>query len=185
MDNRTELIVRLWNDSRRYFRACAERERLLGMQDVEDLASDVMVAVIPRLDGLHAPDRYVRRMARNRVIRELRRRRAEQGVLFPMDPSADAVTDASDAFDDQAERVVRTARRLLREEDTITRMMVAARCASPSRSFSEISQVTGVSSSALRMRMSRFTRRVRSAVENPAPRVVVHRTKTRKYAHVR
>jgi DNA-directed RNA polymerase specialized sigma24 family protein len=113
-------------------------------------------------------------MARNRVVRELKHRRATQGRMCPLeeqdglpDPDTSSLQESvgmDGGMGDRAERAVRTARFVLREEDEVTRMMVSARCASPPRTFSEISATTGVSSSALRMRMTRFTRRVRSVL---------------------
>lgn len=202
MDKHTDLIVRLWNDSRRYFRACVAQEPLLSVHDVDDLASDVMVAIIPRLEGLRKPDHYARRMARNRVIRELKRRRMDPSIGIPDylrdGPALADVPDTDqdgddDALSDNDHRLLAVAQDLLLGEDETTRVMVASRCSVPESTFHEISQQTGVSSSALRMRMTRFRKRVQSALpsdvanedrsahpENPAGRVVVHRTKTRK-----
>lgn len=187
MDDRTELIVRLWNECRRYFRACVTQEPLLGYHDVDDLAADVMVAVIPRLDGLSQPDHYVRRVARNQLLRVLKHRRRTCNLDDGLYPAEElwASQEEDGRLSDGDSLVLAIAQAVLLEEDDATRKMVTHRCASPARTFKEISQMTGVASSALRMRMSRYTARVRSALphstafKNPVGRVVVHRTKTR------
>lgn len=166
---------------------CVTREPLLSADDVDDLASDVMVAIIPRLDGLSQPDHYVHRVARNRVIRELRNRRRACNLNDDVCPVEELweCQEEDGPLSDADTLVLVTAQAILLKEDDATRKMIHYRCASPSRTFNEISQITGVASSALRMRMSRYAARVRSAlphstaVQNPVGRVVVHRTKTR------
>lgn len=148
-----------------YFMGCVGREALLGREDARDLAADVVAAVLPRLEHLEAPLRYVLTMCRHRLIHFLKRKRARvQRVVA--DGSIPAVADPDPSMDvglgDLELRQLVHIRSHMRETDTLTRQIIQLR-SETDLTFSEIAALVHRRPASIRMRVMRFARRVRAS----------------------
>jgi DNA-directed RNA polymerase specialized sigma24 family protein len=156
-----------------YFMGCVARESLLGCEDARDLAADVVAAVLPRLGQLKAPLRYVMTMCRHRLIQFLRRKRAQTHWLVrdgrlstDVDAFVCADTGLSDEWclGDLELRQLALIRSCLEDADTLTRQVMRLRCETD-LTFSEIAALVNYRPATLRMRVTRFAHRVRTAWE--------------------
>lgn len=148
-----------------YFMGCVGRETLLGREDARDLAADVVAAVLPRLEQLEAPLRYVLTMCRHRLIRFLKRKRAlSQRVVADVriPAMADPGPSSEAGLEDLELRQLALIRHHLRETDTLTRQIIQLRC-DTDLTFCEIAALVHCRPATIRMRVSRFARRVRTS----------------------
>lgn len=147
-----------------YFMGCVGREALLGREDARDLAADVVAAVLPRLEQLEAPLRYVLTMCRHRLIRFLKRKRAmvQRMVADERIPDlADPDHAVESGLGDLEQRQLALIRSHMRETDTLTRQVIQLRC-DTDLTFGEIATLLQCRPATIRMRVTRFARRVRA-----------------------
>lgn len=151
-------------EAQAYFMGCLAREPLLDREDARDLASDVVAAVLPRLDQLDAPLRYVIKMCRHRLIRFLARKRTRvrHGPVI-QELALQAAAPAEEAsFGDTEHRQLALIRRLLGRTDGLTRQVVLLR-SETDLTYTEIAELVDRRPASIRMRYLRFSRRVQSA----------------------
>ncbi|MDE2995420.1 MAG: hypothetical protein OXT73_01570 [Bacteroidota bacterium] len=160
----------------RYLRACASREKLLTNEDAQDLASDVMERLLPRLSELDHPERYAMTMSRHRLLRFLRqaRRRHACEHEWGSDRAYGVIElsrECSWRLDDRRFFQLLVAKNQLAIEDTLTRQLVRFRC-QKDMTYRQIAELVSEQPAALRMRVSRFKGRVQKRWSTKAGCVV-------------
>ncbi|NNE69342.1 MAG: hypothetical protein HKN29_03135 [Rhodothermales bacterium] len=154
-----------------YYRKKSTVERALSAADAEDLASAFYLEFVKAWPRIQLVVHYTRRMLKNNLRRHLRRNRLRQDretLVAHTDlvrqfeartlHATGHVAEPSDG-DWLKQRVIG---RVIRSTDKTTRDLVHYRCHDPVMTYREIARRTGASEAALRMRMARFYRTVRT-----------------------
>lgn len=149
-----------------YFLGCMSREQLLGREDARDLAADVVAAVLPRLEQIDAPIRYLMSMCRHRLIRYLKKERTRARYRADDQPNEREVARVEEdaSLDDHEARQLALIRCHLGRVDTLTRQIMELRTETD-LTYAEIASLVGCRPATIRMRVLRFSRRVRLAWE--------------------
>lgn len=154
-----------------YYRNKSDVERTLSPADAEDLASSFYLEFVKAWPRIQVVVHYTRRMLKNNLRRHLTRARIRHGRETLV-----AHTDLIRRFEAKAlhnsghvsepgdrewlkQRVIG---RVIKTADETTRQLVQYRCHDPVLTYREIARRTGTSEAALRMRMARFYRTVRT-----------------------
>lgn len=170
--------------ARRYLEGCLAQEPLLTAEDLPDLISDVVAAVWMTRRYLACPERYVYRACRNRLLRFLARKRNRlrvqrewsidrDGPVWFLDSGRERA--AGTEPDRQAKLTfIRTS---MMRADGLVRLILHLRH-DGGMTWSDISELTGISAPSARMKEQRFRRRVRRDWERTQQRLVEARTHT-------
>jgi len=161
-------IHRLQIEAETFLKACAHREQLLTAEDLKDLCADVVAAVWPRRDELVYPMRYLRKVARHRLIAFLRekRRRIQTHSEWEMQHRDERQSHAGLGLIATPEDAWGNRRAFVGEflsgQDGHTRLIVHLRYEAK-YSWQLIADVVGGSADSVRMKEHRFCQRTLAA----------------------
>jgi len=143
----------------------------LADADMEDLVSDVVSAVWVKRKSLDCPERYIRRACRNRLIRFLARKRRRMHVqgewLLDRATPGTAVSrfpeSPSNGNPSRQAKLTLISESVARA-DGLVRLILHLRHEA-GLTWSDVSELTGMTAPSARMRELRFRRQVRRAWE--------------------
>ncbi|TDI72811.1 MAG: sigma-70 family RNA polymerase sigma factor [Bacteroidetes bacterium] len=174
--SRDKMLVWVHTSALEYYLGKVHVEPLLSKSDAWDMASESVVEFERSWSRVRKVAHYCRRMFKNNLSRFLRKKRKsmhrEQELSVPdLDTLSVSVTGfypvfEFDAFTDDQLDQLRIARRELDMADDIVRCLFEYRVFAGCLTYAEIGEILGTSETSLRMRMTRFNRRVRSRYED-------------------
>jgi DNA-directed RNA polymerase specialized sigma24 family protein len=170
--SRNRMLIWVHQTALEYYLAKVHVEALLTHADALDMASESVVEFERSWRRVRTVAHYCRRMFKNNLNRFLKRKRRllqrEQDLDAPgLESSAISVSGGQpifefDRFSDDQLRKLRLARRELDMADDAIRSLFDYRVFAGNLTYAEIGEILGTSETSLRMRMTRFNRKVRN-----------------------
>jgi len=132
--------------------------------DAEDMAGAFILAFIPHVDRIDSPEHYTGRMLRNMLVRYWRERGRRPVLVEGMESLAShaAQDGLQAAISDEDVSLLAFAREALEREDSRTQQAVAI-WMHEDLTQAEIASILGLTSTAVRMRICRYKKRVRES----------------------
>ena len=157
-----------------YFESKVSRESLLSREEAQDLAGESLLEFERALLRIRDHTRYARRMFRNNLVRYLSRKRARRSKeclgedQLPDgqfgDVAGEPRTVGSDGLSDRDSFRLAYVRQMLKEADPMTKAVWSYRLADEPLGYRQIGEILSMDEAALRMRVARFSKRIRKHV---------------------
>jgi DNA-directed RNA polymerase specialized sigma24 family protein len=170
--SRNQMLVWVHRAALEYYLSKVHVEALFSKPDAWDLASESVVEFERSWHRVRTVAHYCRRMFKNNLSRFLKRKRKmmhrEQELDVPgLESSVISVSGTQPVFEfesmsDEQLRRLQIARQELVLADDVIRCLFNYRVFSGCLTYAEIGEILGTTETSLRMRMTRFNRRVRN-----------------------